>query len=195
MDLIISSHNAGKVREIAAILSDLPLKVRSLNELGIQEEVEETGGTYAANALLKAQFATVQAGLAAMGDDSGLEVDALQGRPGLYSARYAPTVEERRVRLLGEMKDVPWERRTARFRCAVALTAPGREPRIVEGLCEGLIAFEPKGRGGFGYDPLFYLPEHDCTMAEIGETLKNRISHRGRAVWKARDVLRAWASE
>lgn len=195
MNLIIATHNPGKVREIAAILGTLPIECKSLDDLGISQEVEETGDSYAANALLKAAFATHTAHLPALGDDSGLEVEVLGGRPGLHSARYAPTVHERRVKLLDELKNVPWERRAARFRCIVALTAPGRDPQVVEGVCEGLIAFEPKGSGGFGYDPLFYLPEFGCTMAELSDTVKNQVSHRGRAVLKAREVLRGWSRE
>jgi XTP/dITP diphosphohydrolase len=192
MLLIIASHNPGKVREIEAILSELPIECRSLDALGISQDIEETGDSYAANALLKANFARHNAQLPALGDDSGLEVDALGGRPGLHSARYAPTVKARWEKLLGELKEVPWEQRTARFRCVVALAAPGREPQVVEGVCEGFITFEPKGDGGFGYDPLFYLPEFGCTMAELSNPVKNRVSHRGQAVLKAKEVLRGW---
>jgi XTP/dITP diphosphohydrolase len=183
--LLIATHNPGKMREIRQILEDLPLVCLSLTEAAIPQDIAETGDTYAANALLKAEFAAQTSGLPALGDDSGLEVDALGGRPGLYSARYAPTQPERWAKLLAELKDVPWEQRTARFRCVVALVAPGRETQIVEGICEGFIGFELKGSGGFGYDPLFYIPEFSCTMAELDEEPKNRVSHRG-ARWRRR---------
>jgi XTP/dITP diphosphohydrolase len=187
--LVIASQNPGKTREITQILDDLPLTCLSLPALGISEDVEETGDSYAANALLKAEFASRCTGLAALGDDSGLEVAALGGRPGLYTARYAPSVPERWARLLGELKDVPWEARGARFVCVIALSLPGQAPVILEGECRGLIAFEPRGAGGFGYDPLFFLPDYGCTMAELDEPVKNRVSHRARAVLKAKEFL------
>lgn len=193
--LLIATHNPGKLREISQILStsDFPLVCLSLTEANIPQDIAETGDTYAANALLKAEFAAQTSGLPSLGDDSGLELDALGGRPGLYSARYAPTQPERWAKLLAELKDVPWEKRTACFRCVIALVAPGRETQIVEGRCEGFIGFELKGTGGFGYDPLFYVPEFNCTMAELDEDVKNRISHRGRAVLKAKEVLKEWS--
>ncbi len=195
MKLIVATHNPGKVREIATILAALPVECQSLDDLGISQDIEETGDTYEANALLKATFATSITQLPALGDDSGLEVEALGGRPGLHSARYASSAQERRAKLLDELKDVPWEKRAARFRCLVALTAPGREPQVVEGTCEGLIAFEPKGLGGFGYDPLFYLPKLGCTMAELSDDVKNRVSHRGRAILKAKEILQEWLAK
>lgn len=190
--LLIATHNPGKTREIAEILADLPIRCLSLAEAGIKEDIEETGATYAENALLKANFALQTTGLPALGDDSGLEVDALGGRPGLHTARYAPTNPERWAKLLGELKDVPWEQRTARFVCVIALVAEAGHSQIVEGTCEGIIGLEPKGQGGFGYDPLFYVPEFSCTMAELSDAVKNRISHRGRAVLKAKEVLEGW---
>jgi XTP/dITP diphosphohydrolase len=192
MKVVIATHNAGKAREISAIIRDLPLEYLTLKEAGFSQDIAETGDTYAANALLKATIAARALGLPALGDDSGLEVDALGGRPGLHSARYAPTTPERWAKLLAELKDVPWEKRSARFVCVVALAAPNREPITVEGECRGLIAFEPKGEGGFGYDPLFYMPDCNCTMAELDDEVKNRVSHRGRAVLKAKEVLREW---
>jgi XTP/dITP diphosphohydrolase len=193
--LLIATNNLGKLREIRQILNtpDFSLDCLSLTEVGIAQEIAETGDTYAANALLKAEFAARTSGLPSLGDDSGLEVDALGGRPGLYSARYAPTQPERWTKLLSELKDVPWEKRTATFRCVVALVAPGHETQIVEGNCTGYIGFELKGSGGFGYDPLFFMPEFNCTMAELEEETKNRVSHRGRAVLKAKEILREWA--
>lgn len=193
--LLIATHNAGKVKEIGALLDDLPLDYLSLDDAGISQEVPETGDTYAVNALLKATFACRATGLTTLADDSGLEVDALGGRPGLRTARYAgpnATNAERWAKLLAELKDVPWERRIARFRCAVALAAPDREPQAVDGACEGIITFAPSGSGGFGYDPLFFMPEHDCTMAELSDEVKNQISHRARAAHKAKTVIVEW---
>ena len=192
MKLIIATHNSGKAREIGEILGDLPLQCLTLPEAGFSQDIAETGDSYAANALLKAAFTARATGLLALGDDSGLEVEALGGRPGLHSARYAPTTPERWAKLLSELKDVPWEKRTACFRCVIALAAPNRDPVTVEGVCRGLITFEPKGDGGFGYDPLFFIPEYGCTMAELPEAVKNRISHRARALLKAKEVLREW---
>lgn len=193
MKLLIATQNPGKLQEIKEIIGDLPLTLQSLADLGIKEDVAETGNTYAENALIKAEFATKTTGLPALGDDSGLEVEALGGQPGLYSNRYAPSVKERWDKLLGELKDVPWEQRTARFVCVMAITAPNREPVIVEGECKGIIGFEPKGTNGFGYDPLFYLPIYERTMAELTEEVKNRISHRGVAAMKAKAaLLEAW---
>jgi len=192
MKLIIATHNSGKAREIGEILANLPLEYLTLTEAGLSQDIAETGDSYAANALLKATFTARATGLPALGDDSGLEVDALGGRPGLHSARYAPTTPQRWAKLLSELKDVPWEKRTARFRCVIALAAPERDSVTVEGVCEGRMAFEPKGEGGFGYDPLFYLPDHGCTMAELPDEVKNRVSHRGRAMLKAKAILVEW---
>lgn len=190
--LLVATHNQGKVREYRALLADLPLEVTWLDAEGVTFEAAETGQTFAENARMKARAYAAHTGLLTWADDSGLEVDALGGRPGLYTARYAPSVPERWAKLLGELKEVPWEGRTARFVCAIALARPGREPVTVEGECRGLITFEPQGSGGFGYDPLFFLPEYNCTMAELPDDVKNRVSHRGRAVLKAREVLRGW---
>lgn len=193
--LLVATRNPGKIRELRALFSDLPVDYLTLDEAGVKDEVAETGDTYAANALLKANAAYQATGLLSLGDDSGVEVDALGGRPGLYSARYGErtlTWPERRAKLLGELEGTPEEKRTARFRCVMALCAPGRPPTTVEGVCEGRIALAPAGTGGFGYDPVFYLPDYGCTMAELDEDTKNRISHRGLAARKAKAVLREW---
>jgi XTP/dITP diphosphohydrolase len=189
LDLMIATHNPSKAGEISTILGDLPVNLKTLTDAGITTEIEETGDSYVANALLKANFALDATGLPSLGDDSGLEVDALGGRPGLYSHRYAPTTPERWMKLLGELRDVPWEQRTARFVCVVALALPNGEPILLEGECRGIIGFNAQGTGGFGYDPLFYLPSYGKTMAELPDEVKNRISHRGRAMAKVRDVL------
>lgn len=160
-------------------------------ELDLQIEVPEDGATFADNARQKAQAYARASNLLTLADDSGLEVDALGGAPGIYSARYASGHDADRVAvLLAQLRGVPWERRTARFRCVVAIVTLTGELYDAEGVCEGLIAFELAGQGGFGYDPVFYLPEYNCTMAELPQGEKNRISHRALAVEAALPTLR-----
>ena len=178
--LLIATNNKGKLRELSQLFSDLPLNCITLNEAGFDIEVEETGATYGENALLKATILHRESRLLTLADDSGLEVDALDGRPGIHAARYAgpnATNQDRWNKLLNELKDVPDAQRTARFKCAIALVAQRMPPITVEGVCEGRIAFAPSGNGGFGYDPIFFIPEYNCTMAELDETIKNQISH------------------
>jgi XTP/dITP diphosphohydrolase len=158
--------------------------------LGI--EVDETGGSFAENARLKAVAYARASGLPTLADDSGLEVDALGGEPGIHSARYAGSgaSDEKRYRLLLEkLQGVPWEKRTARFRCVIAVVTPEGQIHTAEGACEGIIAFVPKGEHGFGYDPVFYFPEYGMTMAELPLEIKNQVSHRARAMQGAREIL------
>ena len=193
--LLIATHNPGKMREFEAIFNHLAVEYLTLNDVGITESIPETGDSYAANALLKATAACQAAGLLTLADDSGLEVDALGGRPGLYAARYAgPNAAnaDRWAKLLAELGETPQAERTARFRCAIALAHPSGETRVVEGVCEGQIAFALAGTGGFGYDPLFYMPEFGCTMAELDEAIKNQVSHRARAAQKAKPIILKW---
>ena len=193
MNLLLATNNKGKLRELSQLFSDLPLNCITLHNAGLDAEVEETEPTYSGNALLKATFFHSASRLPTLADDSGLEVDALDGHPGVRTARYAgpnATNGDRWTKLLNEMKDVPEEKRTARFICVIALVTQGLPPITVEGVCEGRIAFAPSGNGGFGYDPLFFLPEHNCTMAELDETIKNKISHRARAAMKAKEAIR-----
>jgi len=153
--------------------------------------VPEDGDTYADNACQKGRAYASASGLLTLADDSGLEVDALDGAPGIRSARYTPGYDADRVAaLLAQLRDVPWEQRTARFRCVVLIATPSGEIHSAEGVCEGLISFEPAGQEGFGYDPVFYLPNYSCTMAQLPQAEKNRISHRARAVEAALPVLR-----
>jgi len=196
--LLIATNNSGKLREYEELLAGLPLELTSPAREGLSLEVEETGESFAENARLKAIAYAQASGLLTLADDSGLEVDALGGRPGVRSARYAGegADDERRYRLLlEEMRGVPWEKRTARFRCVIAIATPEGEVRTAEGTCEGIIAFEPRGEHGFGYDPVFYLPQHGKTMAELEPSAKNRISHRARAAQKAREILRELCGE
>jgi XTP/dITP diphosphohydrolase len=191
--LLVATHNPGKVREYRELLADLPLEVTYLDAEGITFEVEETGTTFAENAILKAMTYAGASGLWTWADDSGLEVDTLGGAPGVYSSRYAgpgASDADRYRKLLDALTGVPWDRRTARFRCTVALATPGGEARTVDGACEGIIAFGPAGSNGFGYDPVFYLPEHGATMAQLAPEVKNAISHRGRAAQAAVGVLK-----
>ena len=193
--LLIATHNPGKVREYRALLADLPLDVTWLDDERITFEVEETGSTFAENAILKARAYAAASGLLTWADDSGLEVDALDGAPGVYSARYgAPEVQgdEARFRyLLANLDGVPAGARTARFRCVVALSTPDGDVQTVDGTCEGRIGFDPRGDNGFGYDPVFMVAEYDyrVALAELEPAIKNRISHRGQAARRAKLVL------
>ena len=188
-NLVIATKNPGKVREFRALLSDLPLELRGAEEM---PEVEETGTTFAENAELKARAASAWTGGWALADDSGLEVDALGGAPGVHSNRFAgPGTDEaqRNQRLLQLLEGIPPEQRTARYRAVIAIAAPDGRVWLSDGTCEGLIIDTPRGEHGFGYDPLFYLPEDGMTMAELDLAVKNRISHRGRALAEARKIL------
>jgi XTP/dITP diphosphohydrolase len=191
MELLIATHNPGKMREFRQLLMPLGARFCFSSELGLHVEVVEDGSTYAENARKKAEAYRRASGLLTLADDSGLEVDALGGAPGVYSARYRPGSDEDRVEaLLAHLRDVPWEQRTAQFRCVVVIVTSGGEVYEAEGVCKGRIAFEPAGQGGFGYDPVFYLPEYGCTMAQLPPVEKNRISHRARAVRAALPALR-----
>ncbi|HWQ13560.1 MAG TPA: XTP/dITP diphosphatase [Roseiflexaceae bacterium] len=196
--LLIATTNPGKLREYAAIFAGLPLELRTLRDEGITDDVEETGATFAENARLKAEYYTARSGLPALADDSGLEVAALGGEPGVYSARYAgpgKSDAERNAFLLQKLEDVPFHARLARFVCAIALARPGGETELVEGVLYGVIEHAPRGEGGFGYDPLFWVLDENATLAEIPPERKNQISHRARAARKARAVLERWLRE
>jgi XTP/dITP diphosphohydrolase len=191
--LLVATHNAGKVREYRQLLADLPLEVTYLDEEGVDFDVEETGESFTENAVQKAAAYAEATGLWTWADDSGLEVDALDGAPGIRSSRYAgpgASDEDRYRKLLRELEGVPWEARTARFRCVVAITTPEGEVRSAPGRCEGIIGFKPRGSHGFGYDPVFFMPQFDRTMAELSPEVKNRISHRARAAQEAKKLLR-----
>jgi XTP/dITP diphosphohydrolase len=189
--LLIATNNPGKRAELEALLAGLGARLVTPASLGLPAEVDETGATYAENARLKAESLAQAAGLVTLGDDSGLEVAALGGRPGLHSARYAgpgASDADRRQKLMHELRQVP-PPRPARFVCVVAVAALGLPTREFEGVVEGEIILEERGAGGFGYDPLFFLPDYQATMAELPEDEKNRLSHRGRAVEAARAYL------
>ena len=190
--LLIATNNKGKLKEICAILDDLEFELLSPADLGLELEVVEDGQTYAENAAKKALAFSQASGLISLADDSGLEVDALDGAPGLHSARYSTlpnaTDADRRATLLLNLSRYPrpW---VARFRATVAIAGPGRSVELVEGICPGEIIPEERGRGGFGYDPIFLLTDLNKTMAELEMEEKNRLSHRGQAVQRAIPIL------
>ena len=192
MRLLVATYNTGKMVEYAELLQELPIELVSLADLNIEFEVDETGTTFAENALLKARAFAEASGLVTMADDSGLEVDALDGAPGVYSARYAgpdASDEDRYRKLLEEIAGAPHTERTARFRCVIALAWPDGRRAFTEGTVEGKIACTPRGEHGFGYDPVFYLPEYRRTMAELPPEIKNQISHRAEAARALADLL------
>jgi XTP/dITP diphosphohydrolase len=196
--LLVATNNRGKLREYAELLKGLPFELTTLSEHGITEEVEETGSSLTQNAIHKATEYAKLGGLTTMADDSGLEVDVLGGEPGPLSRRYAgdnASDKERNDYLLAKLKDVPWDKRTARFRCVIAIVTPEGAVATCEGTCEGIIACGSKGEGGFGYDPIFYLPELDKHMAELTLDEKNKISHRAKAAQKARRILERLAKQ
>ena len=197
MRLLVATNNPGKIREYDDLLAGLRLDLCGLAEVGLDAEVEETGQTFAENALLKALAYGRASRLLTLADDSGLEVEALGGAPGVYSARYAgkgASDADRYRKLLAALESVPWEKRAARFRCVIALAWPDGRVETFEGQCDGVIAFEPRGTNGFGFDPVFYMPEHGCTIAELPAEVKNRVSHRARAAALARERLKNWAA-
>lgn len=186
MKIIFATGNAGKVREVKAILADLNMEVLSMKEAGVTSEAEENGTTFTENAVIKARdiAARVEDAIV-MADDSGLVVDALNGEPGIYSARYLGEDTSYRIKnanIIQRLEGVPAEERTARFACAIAAVLPGGEVLTTEGTIEGYIGYEERGEGGFGYDPIFMVPELDRSTAELTAEEKNAISHRGKAL-------------
>jgi XTP/dITP diphosphohydrolase len=196
--LLLGTRNPGKVIEIKSILADSGWSFCSLEEFEHVATAEETGNTYAENAIAKARFYASATGRWALADDSGLEVEALGGAPGVFSARYAgdnATDADRRALLLSELAQIPGSDRRARFIAVIAIAnAQGEVLNISEGVCEGTITFAPRGDGGFGYDPLFIPDGYNQTFAELSEEVKNGISHRARALMKTKDFLRAFAA-
>ena len=191
----MASSNPGKLREINQILGDLGVKVLPQSDFDVPD-AEETGLSFVENAILKARHAAQLTGLPAIADDSGLEVDALNGAPGIYSARFSgpgATDEKNLQKLLKELKDVPENERSARFQCLMVFMSHAEDPTplICQGTWEGRILFEPRGEGGFGYDPIFYVPSEDCASAELAPEVKNRLSHRGQALTKLMQALQA----
>ncbi|MCD6299675.1 MAG: RdgB/HAM1 family non-canonical purine NTP pyrophosphatase [Dehalococcoidales bacterium] len=191
--LLLATNNQAKVCEYKDLLHDFPFELTTPAELGITTVVDEIGNSLEENARLKATILATESQLVALADDSGLEVDALGGEPGRLSARCAGETASDKDRinyLLARLKDVPWEKRTACFRCVIAIATPEGKVEFCSGDCCGLISFEPEGEQGFGYDPIFYLPELDKTMAELPLEVKNQISHRGQAASKVYQAVK-----
>jgi XTP/dITP diphosphohydrolase len=190
--LLLATNNKAKVREYQELLRAIPFEIVTLGEQGITTVVDEVGGSFEANARLKATTYATESGLLSMADDSGLEVDALGGAPGPLSARYAgegASDSDRINFLLAKLEDVPENKRTARFRCVIAIATPEGQVQICSGECRGFITRAPQGSEGFGYDPIFYLPKLAKTMAKLSLEVKNKVSHRAQAARKARKLL------
>lgn len=193
--IIFATGNQDKMDEIRMILSDLDMELQSMKEAGIYVDVEENGKTFEENALLKASAVAKEVqgeDIIVLADDSGLEVDYLNGEPGIYSARYLgedTSYDIKNKNILERLEGVPKEQRTARFVCAIAAVFPNGENYVTRGTIEGYIGWEPAGENGFGYDPIFYLEEYNCTTAELPVEVKNRLSHRGRALCAIKEKL------
>lgn len=190
--MLLATTNKGKAREYQALFKGIPFNIVTLSDVGITLEVAETGRTYEENARLKAVTLAKESGLLTLADDSGLEVDALGGEPGVRSARYAgenASDSERNEYLLSKLQNVPEKERTARFVCVIAIANPEGKVTLYKGECRGIITTAPRGTHGHGYDPVFYVPELGKTMAELTLEEKNKVSHRARAAEKARTLL------
>ena len=191
--LVFATGNEGKMKEIREILKELDLEICSLKEAGIQMDAEENGTTFEENALIKARAAAAHTDAIVMADDSGLEIDYLGGEPGVYSARYLGEDTSYRIKnqnLIDRLEGVPDEKRTARFVCVIAAVLPDGRTLTSRGTIEGIIGREERGGGGFGYDPIFFLPEYGCSTAELSMEQKNEISHRGKALREMKEKLR-----
>ena len=192
MKIIFATGNQGKLREVRAIVADLGIEVESMKDAGIDVDIVEDGKTFAENALIKARTVCKACGEVTMSDDSGLEIDALGGEPGIYSARYMgedTSYHIKNMNLVERLEGVPDEKRTARFVCAIACVFPDGRELICRESFEGRIGYEEKGENGFGYDPIFYVPEKGCYSAELSPEEKNAISHRGKALRAMRAKL------
>lgn len=193
MRIIFATGNEDKMREIRAILADLGMEILSMKEAGIKSDIVEDGATFEENAEIKARAIAGRCRDIVLADDSGLEIDALDGEPGIYSARYMGEDTSYRVKnknLIDRLEGIPDEERTARFVCAIAAVFPDGSSEVVRGTIEGRIGYEERGRNGFGYDPIFIAPEYGCTTAELSEEQKNRISHRGKALEMMKIIIK-----
>ncbi|MGG1291439.1 XTP/dITP diphosphatase [Bacillus smithii] len=191
-EVVIATKNKGKALEFEQMFQPFQIQVKTLLDFPEFPEIEETGATFEENAIIKAESVMKETKAMVMADDSGLVIDALDGRPGVYSARYAGPEKDDEAniqKVLRELEGVPLSKRTARFYCALALAIPGRETITVNGTCEGFITFEKKGANGFGYDPIFFVQGYERTMAELLPNEKNKISHRAEALAKMRTIL------
>lgn len=193
--IVIATNNKGKAKEFKSLFNDYGYKVKTLHDFPEIGEIPETGNTFAENALQKASAISRELNTIVLADDSGLEVEALNNEPGIYSARYAGehgNDQKNNEKLLKELKNVPKEERKANFHCTLVLVGPGRDPLFVEGNINGFILFSSKGENGFGYDPLFYIPSLEKSMGELTEAEKNKISHRAKAIKQLENHLDKW---
>ncbi len=189
LELLIASKNSGKIKEIKDILKNTNIKILSLNDFYDLPEIKEDGQSFQENALKKAEFISKLTGKICLADDSGLAIEYLGGKPGILSARWGKSDKERIQKVLNLLKGVPKKRRKAKFICALALFFPEGKSYIIEGECMGIIATSPRGSNGFGYDPIFIVPEYNRTFAELGEEIKNKISHRAKALKQMKQIL------
>ena len=190
--IVFATTNEGKVKEIKEILAGFPIEIVSMKEMNITADIEENGATFEENSLIKAREVSKLTGLPAMADDSGLEVDYLNGEPGIYSARYLGRDTDYNYKnnyIIEKLKNAKDEERSARFVCVISLVLPDGREFIKKGVMEGMIAYEIKGENGFGYDPVFYLPEYGMTSAELSGEEKNKISHRGKALGAMKELI------
>ena len=196
--IVFATGNAGKIKEIRMIMEDTGLEVVSMKDAGIKADIEENGKTYEENALIKARAVAAFTKDIVMADDSGLEIDALNKEPGIYSARYLgedTPYSIKNANLIQRLEGVPEEKRTARFVCAIAAAFPDGRRKTVRAAMEGRIGYEEKGENGFGYDPIFYLPQYGCTTAQLEPDVKNELSHRGKALRAIKEQLRKYCEE
>lgn len=191
--VIFATSNEGKMREIRMILKDMDCEVLSLKEAGIEVDIVEDGSTFEENAMIKAKTIMELTGEIVLADDSGLEVDAMDKAPGIYSARFMgedTSYDIKNNYIIERLRGLPEEERTGRFVCVIAAAFPNREVHATRGVVEGFIAHKIEGENGFGYDPIFWVPEYKCTLAELSSDNKNKISHRGRALEAMKEILR-----
>ena len=196
--IVFATGNAGKMKEIKMILGDLGMPVVSMKEAGIEADIVEDGTSFAENAQIKASAIFEKCHDIVLADDSGLEIDYLNKEPGIYSARYMgedTSYHIKNVNLIGRLEGVPDEKRTARFVCAIAAVLPNGEVLHSEGTIEGIIGYEEQGENGYGYDPIFYLPQYGCTTAQLEPDVKNELSHRGKALRAIKEQLRKYCEE
>lgn len=191
--LVIATGNLHKLEEIKKILADFPYDIKSMKDVGLEGlEIIEDGSSFEENALIKAKAIMKKTGFMAMGDDSGLEVEALDNQPGIYSARFAGEPgndKKNNQKLLKLMEEIPLEARRGRFVCAMAVAFPNGDEMVLRGECQGILGYEERGNNGFGYDPLFIVPQYNQTFAELDSDIKNKISHRARALEKLKMAL------
>ena len=190
LEILIATNNLGKVKEIKDILNTPEIKILTMKDFPDLPKVEEDGKNYQENAFKKARKISEYTGKICLADDSGLEIDYLKGKPGIYSSRWGNSDEERINKVLKLLKNVPKNKRNAKFVCAAVLVFPDGKTYMVKEECKGSITFKPKGAHGFGYDPIFLVPEYNKTFAELGDEIKNRISHRGKAMRKMAEIIK-----